>query len=225
MIRQLRRTAVGLVAAGTMLTGLTACGAPNYTYAVDSADHAYFKVPASWPQVDPHTLLDVQVALGNTLAGPGTGTFAWARAYDAAANPAPAELLLGSRTPAVYASVQDLKSSMRDGLSFNTMRDLLFPLLPVTAAARQQAAAAGLKLTGFNLLGSNTITTKDGVRGINEVYVYTVGGQPVAFDQTVLTNTDTTKLYLLLIQCDEQCFASHVAQIKAVVDSFTVRGR
>jgi hypothetical protein len=224
VIRQLRRTAVGLVAAGTMLAGLTACAAPTYTYASDSADRAYFKVPSSWPQVGPRTLFDVQVVLGNTLAGQAGSDYAWARAYDSAAHPSPTDLLAGSRTPVVFASVEDLKSSMQGALSFNTMRDLLFPYYPVTATARQQATADGIKLTGFDLLDSNTITTKDGVRGINELYEYTVGKQTLVFDQTVLTNTDTTKLYLLLVQCYVQCFASHAAQIKTVVDSFTVRG-
>jgi hypothetical protein len=224
VIRQLRRTAVGLVAAGTMLAGVAACAAHAYTYASDSADHAYFKVPSNWPEVGPKALFDVQVELGSTLAGQAGSDYAWVRAYDAATHPSPGDLLAGSRTPAVFASVQDLKSSMQAALSYNTMRDLLFPYFPVTATARQQATTDGIKLTGFNLLGSNTISTKDGVRGINELYEYTVGGQIVVFDQTVLTNTDTTKLYLLLVQCDEQCFASHAAQIKTVVDSFTVRG-
>lgn len=224
MIRLLRRTAVGLVAAGTMLAGLTACAAPGYTYASDSADHAYFKVPSSWPQVGPRTLFDVQVDLTDTLAGQAASDYSWAQAYDAATHPSPTDFFAGSRTPVVFASVEDLKSSMQAALSFNTMRDLLFPYFPVTATARQQATADGIKLTGFNLLGSNTISTKDGVRGINELYEYTLGGQVVAFDQTVLTNSDTTKLYLLLVQCNQQCFASHAAQIKTVVDSFTVRG-
>jgi hypothetical protein len=224
VIRQLRRSAVALVAAAAMFAGLAACGSPAYTYATDNVDQTYFKVPTSWPQVDPQTLVAVQLALSNTLAGLNGGTFVWVRAYDAAAHPAPVNLLVGSRTPAVYASVQDLKPSISAGLSLNTMRDLLFPYLPVTAAARQAAAADGVKLTGFKLLGSNTITTKNGVRGINEEYGYLAGSKLLIFDQTVLTNSSTTKLYLLLVQCDLKCFTSHVAQIKTVVQSFTVRG-
>jgi hypothetical protein len=73
-------------------------------------------------------------------------------------------------------------------------------------------------------VSSTTINGPGGVRGINELFEYNVNGEPDAFDQTVLTNSATTKLYLLLVQCYQGCFASHVAQIKAVVDSFTVRG-
>jgi hypothetical protein len=221
VIRQLRRTAVGLVAAGTMLAGLAACAAPTYTYAADTTDHSYFKVPASWPQVDSHALLGAQGQLGHSLAGPAGGALAWARAYDGAADPSPTALLIGSGSPVVYATVQDLSSTLRSELSFDAMRNLL---LPVTPSARQTATAEGLKLSGFVLISSSTITNKDGVRGINELFEYDVGGQPDAFDQTVLTNGSTTKLYLLLVQCYQNCFISHQAQIKTVVNSFTVRG-
>lgn len=220
MIRQLRRTAVGLVAAGTMLAGLSACATPAYTYATDNADQAYFKVPSGWPQADPLDVSRVQQVLGITPSGTG-GSFTWVRAYETATHPSRVALLI-SRTPVVYASVENLKTDLRNALNFNTMRDLIFP---VTPADRQLAAKAGVNLPGFTVLASSTITTKDGVRGINEEYGFLVGGvQPVLFDQTVLTNSSTTKLYLLLVRCDEQCFSAHLAQIKTVVQSFTVRG-
>jgi hypothetical protein len=220
--RQLFRTAATILAAGAVLALVAGCGAPAYTYAADTADHAYFKVPSSWQQVDPTKLAEVQSAfLTNSAAGSAGGSFTWSRAYTPTAKPALTALLTGSQTPVVYASVQNLKSSLRSELSYDFMRDLLFP---VTSQARQQASAAGEHLTGFNLVSSSTITEADGVRGINELFEYDVNGEPDAFDQTVLTNGDTTKLYLLLVQCYQGCFASHVDQIKAVVDSFTVRG-
>jgi hypothetical protein len=202
-----------------MLAGLTACAAPAYTYAADSADQAYFKVPSGWPQADQLDLLHLQLILGISPSGTD-GSFTWVRAYDTEHHPSPIALLI-PRTPVVYASVQDMKSPLRDALSFNQMRDLVFP---VTAAARQAAAARGVKYAAFNVFIDSTITTKDGVRGINELYEITVRGQPVFFDQTALTNSSTTKLYLLLVECDQQCFASNVSQIKTVVQSFTVRG-
>jgi hypothetical protein len=221
-MRQLRRTAAWLVAAGTMLAGLAACAAPSYTYAADISDNAFFKVPASWQEVNTQALASVQAAqLSKSAAGPPGGPFAWSRAYSATPHPSVSELLTGSQTPVVYASVQDLNTSLRAALSFDYMRDLLFP---VTPQARQAASADGATLTGFDLVFSTTITTKDGMRGINELYEYDIGGVPDAFDQTVLTNSSTTKLYLLLVQCYQSCFTSHEAQIRTVVDSFTVRG-
>jgi hypothetical protein len=220
--RQFRRTAAVFATAGTALALLAGCGAPSYLYAADNADHAYFKVPASWQQVSPDNVAAVQSALlTNSAAGSAGGSFIWSRAYSSAQKPALSTLFVGANTPAVYASVQSLKDALRSALSFDEMRDLLFP---VTSQARQAAAAAGQNITGFNLVSSTVISAPGGIHGINELYEFDVGGLPDAFDQTVLTNSDTTKLYLLLVQCYQDCFASHAAQIKAVVESFTVRG-
>jgi hypothetical protein len=223
-MRQLRRTAtvMAAVAAALTVTCLAGCAAPAYTFAADTHDHAFFKVPSSWQLVNARSLADAQeVLLSHSAAGALGGKFAWSRAYSAAVDPPPNVLLSGSQSPVVYASVQNISDSLRAQLSFDQMRDLLFP---VTSADRQEAAAAGDKLTGFSLAYSNEITTSDGVRGINELFEYSINGQPDAFDQTVLTNAATTKLYVLLVQCYQSCFLSHEAQIKQVVDSFTVRG-
>jgi hypothetical protein len=218
---QFRRMATGLVAAG-LLAMVAGCAAPAYNYAADSADHAYFKVPASWRLANSQVLAVTQASeLANSAAGPAGGSLAWSRAYAAQWNASAGTMLTASTEPVVYASVQALAPQLREVLSFDSMRDLLFP---VTPGARQQAAAAGSHATGFHLFSSTEITTHDGVRGINELYAYTIGGQPDVFDQTVLTNSATTKLYLLLVQCYENCFVAHLAQIKDVVDSFTVRG-
>jgi hypothetical protein len=220
--RQLRRTAVAIATTGAALALLAGCGAPSYTYAADNADHAYFKVPYNWQQVSASKVAEVQNAfLSNSAAGSAGGSLTWSRAYTATAQPALTSLLTGSETPVVYASVQTIRDSLRASLSFDYMRDLLFP---VTTEARQEAAAEGEKLSGFNLVFSNEITGAGGVRGINELFEYDINGQPDAFDQTVMTNSETTKLYLLLVQCYQACFSSHSAQIKAVVSSFTVRG-
>lgn len=112
-------------------------------------------------------------------------------------------------------------ATLRSELSFDVMRDVLFP---VTPAARQEASAAGDKLTGFDQISSSTYTTKYGMRGINELYEYDIGGVPDAFDQTVLTNQATDKLYVMLIQCYQSCFLSNEKQIATVISSFLVRG-
>lgn len=211
----------GLAAAGTLLVMLSSCAAPAYSYASDNADGAYFKVPANWQQVSAIRVAAAQTELSQSAAGAKGGVFTWSRAYSPTASVSPAELLAGSYEPVVYASVQNLNASLRAALSFNNMRDLL---LPVTAQARSAAQQQGSPLTGFQSIGSSTITRSDGVRGINELFEYNINGQPDAFDQTVLTNSSTTKLYILLVQCYQACFVAHEAQIKVVVDSFTVRG-
>lgn len=223
-MHHLRRTVIGIMAAGVavLAAGLLAgCGAPAYTYAADKADHAYFKVPSGWHQVSPQFVAQAQNMLTKSFAGTAGGATAWSQAYAAATSPSALSLLDASDNPVVYASVQNLKLSLRGELSFNVMRDLLFP---VTPGARQQAAAAGETLPGFESISYSLITTKYNTRGINELFEYDVNGQPDAFDLTVLTNAATTKLYLLLVQCYQNCFVSHEKQIATVVNSFTVRG-
>jgi len=222
-MRQLRRSAVAAVLAVAVLAALAlaGCGAPAYTYAVDGQDHVYFKVPAAWYQVPPKAVSSAQSVLQKAPLGAEGGAFLWSRAYAAEPDPGAVDLVTGAPVPVVYASVQSVRDWLKAGLSFDEMRDLLYP---VTPPARQEAAQEGKKFAGFDLVGSSTIATSDGIRGINELYEYDFGNTPDAFDQTVLTNTATNKLYLLLVQCSQACFTKYVTQIKAIVESFTVRG-
>ena len=223
-MHHLRRALLATMAAGLAVVtvgALAGCGAPAYSYAADKADHAYFKVPSGWHQVSPEFVAQAQNLLTRSFAGAARGALAWSQAYAAASSPSSVSLLDAANKPVVYASVQNLKLSLRGELSFNVMRDLLFP---VTPGARQQAAAAGETLPGFQSISYNLITTKYNMRGINELFEYDVNGQPDAFDLTVLTNAATTKLYLLLVQCYQNCFVSNEKQIATVVNSFTVRG-
>jgi len=219
---RLHRTAIGLATAAALLALVTSCAAPAYTYVSDTTDQAYFKVPSDWPQISPASLAGAQEALlSQSAAGPPGGAIDWSRAYSAATAKGAADVFTSASEPMVYSSVQTLSGTLRGDLSFDEMRDLLFP---VTQQAREEAAAAGATLTGFSADGSRVITSEDGVRGINELFEYDVGGLPDAFDLTVLTNSSTTKLYVLLVQCYQDCFTAHLTQIRQVVDSFAVRG-
>ena len=189
--------------------------APQYTYVSDSADNAYFKVPPSWHQVPESTL---QSAEGSSSQ---EGSYLWSEAYDANAKPSVDHVFAATGKPVAYASVISLSSTERSEISFNSMRDLL---LPVTSSARKAAAADHEELEGFQSLSDQVITDGSNNRGIREIFDYDLGTTPETFDLTVLTNSSTTKLYFLLVQCTETCFASNYKQISDVVDSFTVGG-
>lgn len=196
---------IGLCAAG--------CAAPSYTYVADYGDNAYFKVPPSWHQVSESTL---QSAEGTSNSD---GTFLWSRAFDASGQPSIQHIFAPTPVPVVYASVISMSKSERSTFSFNSMRDLI---LPVTSQARQAASASGAALTGFESLSDQVVSPGHGFRGIREIFSYSLGGIPEAFDLTVVTDSSTTKLYFLLVQCTEQCFSGNYNQISTVVGSFTV---
>lgn len=199
-----------------LIVGLSATScATSYTYVADSGDNAYFKVPPSWHQVDEHSL--------QSLTGSSTnlGSYLWSRAYDSSTNPSAQHILTSTPQPVVFASVISLSSGERGSLSLNSMRDLF---LPVTSAARQAATAQGAQLTGFQSLSDTIISNGHGDRGVREIFNYTFNGLPETFDLTVMTDSNTTKLYFLLVQCEESSFATDYNQIAQVVGSFTVGG-
>ena len=149
------------------------------------------------------------------------GSYLWSEAYDANAKPSVDHVFAATSQPVAYASVISLSSNEQGEISFNSMRDLL---LPVTATARKAASADHEELEGFQSLSDQVISDSDHNRGIREIFDYDLGTAPETFDLTVMTNSDTTKLYFLLVQCTETCFASNYKQISDVVDSFTVGG-
>lgn len=203
-------------AALLIIVGLTVAGclSPDYTYVADSSDKAYFKVPPSWREVSPSSLQQVQ---GQS----SQGTYLWSRAYDDSASPSVRDVFSSSLKPVAYASVLGLSASQASDVSFNSMRDLL---LPVTPTARNAASAAHVTLTGFQLLSDQMITDSHHDRGIREIFDYNLGMTPETFDLTVMTNSDTTKLFFLLVHCQTASFAANYPQIEKVVGSFTVGG-
>jgi hypothetical protein len=200
-----------------IIVGLSAAGclAPDYTYVTDSADNAYFKVPPSWHEVSPSSLTAIQGQSGSE------GTYLWSRAYDASSAPSVQHVFSTSPSPVAYASVVELSATERSTMSFNSMRDLL---LPVTSAARSAASSAHVELSGFASLSDEIITDSHNDRGIREIFQYNLGTSPEIFDLTVMTNSATTKLYFLLVHCEETCFAANYPEIEKVVGSFIVGG-
>ncbi len=191
------------------------CAAPQYTYVADSSDNAYFKVPPSWRQVSQSSLEKAQ--------GPSSqdGAYLWSRAFEDNSKPSVQHVFAATTQPVAYASVLQLSAAERNDMSFNSMRDLL---LPVTATARKAASQAHAELSGFALLNDQVVTNAHNYRGIREIFNYDLGTTPETFDLTVMTNSDTTKLYFLLVHCSATCFTAHYPQISQVVGSFTVGG-
>jgi hypothetical protein len=195
--------------------GLSACGAPSYTYVSDSAAKAYYKVPTEWHQISQK---DLNAAL--TAAG-GSANGVWSTAFDASTAPSGSNFLAPSISkPFVFAEVGTLSSTVSAEISYNVLRDFM---LPVTSTARQQDAASGFPLTNFKQLRDQTISAKGGVHGVRETFQYTFpGGVVDTFDESVLTNADQTVVYFLMVHCTDSCYAQNSSNINTVMSSFTV---
>jgi hypothetical protein len=204
-----------ILLAAALTIGLSACGAPQYTYVADTAAGTYYKVPHGWHQISPQSLNAALQAAG------GTGAGVWSTAFDAGTAPSADHFLAANvAQPFVFAEVGTLSSTVSNELSYNMLRDFM---LPVTSNSRQQDAASGFPLTNFKQLRDQTITGIKGVHGVRETFQYTFpGGTVDTFDEDVLTNADQTVVYFLLVHCTDSCYSQNQSNIDTVMSSFTV---
>ena len=195
--------------------GLTACGAPSYTYVADSAAKAYYKVPTQWHQISQHDLNAALKAAGGSADG------IWSTAFDAGTAPSGSNFLAPSiNKPFVFSEVLTPTPAGSAQISYNLLRDFM---LPVTSDARTQDAASGFPLTNFKQLRDQTVTAQQGVHGVRETFQYTFpGGVVDTFDEDVLTNADQTVVYFLMVHCTDSCYSQNSNNINTVMSSFTV---
>ena len=206
---------------GVLLVAIiaTGCAAPQFTYVADSSANTYFKVPYGWHQISDVSLAAQFKALGSALGKNGS----WAIAYDAAPAPAALHLFSPSATkPFVFAFVAPLPPAASRSLSDDGLRDVL---LPVTSAGRLAAAQGSVfPLTHFRLLRDTMIEPGRGVHGVSDTFDYTYpGGITDTFGKVVLTNSDNSQLYVLIVHCVATCYSHNRDQIDTIMSSFTVR--
>jgi hypothetical protein len=197
----------------------TGCAAPQFTYVSDSGANAYFKVPFGWHKISDVSLA-AQFKTPGSVLGQAAGT--WDVAYDADRAPTAVHLFSpNAAQPFAFAFVTPLSASASNAMSYNGLRDVL---LPVTTAARAQAAQSSFPLTHFKLLRDTVVTPGQGVHGVWDTYDYTYpGGITDTFDQVALTNSNSTQLYVLVVHCVATCYSHNRGQLDTIMSSFTVR--
>jgi hypothetical protein len=198
---------------------LAACGAPEFNYVTNSADHTYLRVPASWAALDGEEL-GLAFGLDPTLE---ENQGFWLAGYDADASPSTAHLVgPHSAAPVVFVGVRDVPPLARGQISLDVMRDLFRPVSPV---ARQRLAANPMSpFSGFALIADEVVTPADGLHGVHSVYRYRIQGGPTqVFDQTIYVNDDASKLFMFFVRCSNECYQERQQEIENVVSSFTVR--
>jgi hypothetical protein len=206
-----------LVVAGLATAGLSACGAPSFKYVADSPNRTYYKVPAGWDPLSNTALTPVIESQLGQLDAAGT----WYTAYDANMKPTADDFLSFKLTkPFVAAEVIPLPSAASDIVSYNALRDFMWP---VTSTARQNLAAAGSAiLSNFSQYRDDTITAKNGVHGVRETFQYTYQGASDVWDEEILTNADSTVVYFLVAHCTDSCYTQNLNDINTVMSSFTI---
>jgi hypothetical protein len=217
------RVAAGLAAVilgCAFLLGASGCAAPEHTYVANTANRTYFKVPASWHEIDQSAFQQTSSAASPTPQSSGE----WVVAYDAAQVPSPAHLFASNTLdPIVYVSVQPVPAEATGQVSLDNLRDLM---LPVTADARAAAKAASTSFSDFRLISDSVLAPTSGLQGIHEVFQYRVdGGLLQTFDQTAYTNKEGSKVYLMLLRCSSTCYQARHTELDSVTASFTIQER
>jgi hypothetical protein len=215
--RKVRSLAWGgaLLLATAIISG---CAPPQYTYITNSGNSTYFKVPHSWGQVS-STDLCHQLEINNqTNVCPPFWTIAFEGQPSASAS---GFNDFGLSTPFVFAQVEPYQSQTGSALTDQTLEDIF---VPVSDTAREEYAAEGYELTDFKSLLDTTVTESGGFHGVREVFDYTApSGETDTFDEVVLTNGDSSDIYVIFLHCTASCYAQDQKTINDVMSSFTVR--
>jgi len=207
VLKTLGRTAVVLV---TTLA-VAACGAPRDTFVASPENDLVIKLPRTWSTVRTGASAD------STTGQPDGG---WNAVFDASHQPDASHVDLSTKVqePVAYARVAVLSADQAGSMDGDKLRDVM---LPFSASARAQVssdprAATFQKISDYDVRSSVA-------SGAHVVYSYDLGHGREVFDQIAMIGTKRTRVYLLLVRCEQACYDAHRSEISAVVNSFTVK--
>jgi hypothetical protein len=208
-----------LVGTAVALVGLTlvACGGPQYHYVKSTKSQAFFKVPSAWKLYNEDMLLAGQQLTDQQLKAAKAQI--WTLAFDASPKPSLDHVLDASTNPWGFAKSRLLSPQERDAYSLSDLRK---ELLPVDPAATDSAATAGVEL-----LSVRDLNRAGGLRG-NE-FVATLrnssSDKAVTFHQIALVDAKTSRVDILAVGCQADCYKSNERLINSIIASWTVKER
>ncbi|MGH9152497.1 MAG: hypothetical protein ACRD03_08890 [Acidimicrobiales bacterium] len=205
-----------VVAAVTVAVALAlgACGAPRYHYLKSTSDRTFVRVPSDW------TLYDEDDLLESSEESPESKEqfkeLSWSVAFDASPKPSLDHVLSVADHPTGLVQVRRLLPGQRDTFSLSDLRSLLLSFDPFSTEARLQGDVEVLESREVNrshLNGSElllNLKTSDGL---------------VKWRQVALVDAALTRVHVLAISCDDECYAANEGVIDEVVDSWKVTER
>lgn len=234
-------------AALALLLVVAACGQPKYSYVKGGGEQltyrvqvgnekvpvgvkpapSVFKLPRSWAQFDKQQFMTASGMLDGL--GPGEINERIEKqavvAFDGSPKGAVENVL--SRTPAGPAGFQitlALSDEERDAVSLRDLRNLVFPIDP------ELSSLAGVadpdQAPKVEVLGRNDeLVRPGGLHGSRLRFSIPAGGDFYIGDQTVLVDSKTRIVYVLVVGCASSCFAQHRPTIEEIVSSWTFKER
>jgi hypothetical protein len=204
---------VTFVAAATLLVG--ACGGPEYHYVKSTSDRTFVRVPSDWTLYDEDQLLESSDESPESKAQ--FKDLSWSVAFDASPKPSLEHVLTVSDHPTGLVQVRKLLPSQRDTFSLADLRSVLLRFDPLSNDAQLEGDVEVLESQDVkrgNLNGSELLLN-----------LKTDDGDLVKWCQIALVDPALTRVHVLAISCDDECYSTNEGVIDRVVDSWKVKER
>lgn len=208
--RRAPRSALALAAAAAV--ALVACGSPRYHYVKSTSDNTFMRVPKDW------TLYDEDQLLQSSEESPESKEqfkqLSWSVAFDASPKPSLDHILTVSDHPTGLAQVRRLLPAQRDTFSLSDLRSVLLRFDPLSSEAQLDGEV--------EVLDSQDVT-RGGLNGSELLLnLKTSDGALVKWRQIALVDSAVSKVHVLAVSCDAECYEANESVIDSIIESWKV---
>lgn len=206
------RTALVVAIVGGLVLG--ACGGSKYHYVKSTSDRTFMRVPADW------TLFDEDDLLRSSDESPEAKEqfkeLTWSVAFDASPEPSLDHILTVSDHPTGLTQVRTLLPTQRDTFSLSDLRSVLLRFDPLSEEAQQAGEV--------EVVETKEVERDGGLRGSELLLnLKTPEGETVKWRQIALVDAGLTKVHVLALSCDVDCYSANEKVIDNIIDSWKVK--
>jgi len=198
---------------------LSGCAQSSQKYAANKEVGTFFTVPTSWTKIAERDLRKAEKTGADAAGIEKANLVLWQEAYSKNSIISPKEIfgLNPTEHPIAFTRVRQLTMAEANGVSLNSLRDLIVPVTKLFAGE-------STVVSDFVLLDDEEMIEK-GARGVRTTFSFTPPGSAnETVKQTALISDDRTTLYFFIVRCSTKCFNANTEEINSISDSFTVRG-
>jgi hypothetical protein len=214
MFRNFRQTSalvIGVIA-------LSSCSS-SQIYSGSKSAGTFVAIPNGWNKISESSIHNREMQSTSLISRARAQAVVFQEAYSFSPGVTPAEVLSvdAPKDAIVYLRVRDLNGDEMNSVSYNWLRDLVFPLTT-------WLGSSGSNAPKWELL-DDLENVQKGARGVQTLYSL-IGSDRVSqtISQTALVSDDRSRIYFLMIRAKTTWYNTHKGILKKIADSFTVRG-
>jgi hypothetical protein len=216
-----------LVVAGCLALVAAACGDSSTQYIENEDLGVFAKLPSDWAVYDTREILtSVSTDEGelSESALDRAETRLWFQGFDASSQPSAAgSIKLGASEPRGFVRVEALTQEERDQINVSGLRAKVLGTDPMVASDSTMGALGGVNPEDVQVIADEPATFDGGYHGNHNVFAIQQGNDLAIVDQTALLDSTSSRLYLFVVSCNEDCyFENNADDIKELVESWTI---